>query len=96
MLPLGTGLWSVPGKLYKLASLRLANSWPRVSLQETTQVPVEGNDLPNPVSYHSHLSASMSDGSASNQRLTLPHNLIQGNANAKKMPYDRKQKGHPS
>ena len=83
-------LRSVPGKTYKPASLRLANSWPRVSLQEITQAPVEGN-----VSYLPHLSASMPDGSASNQRLTLPHNLIQGNASAKKMLYDRKQKVRP-
>lgn len=85
-----TGLWSLPGKTYKPASLRSANSWPRVSLQGITQAPVEGS-----VSYHPHLSASMPDGSASNQRLTLPHNLIQGNASAKKMLYDRKQKVHP-
>lgn len=94
MLPLGTGLWSVPGKP-KLASLWLANSYPRVRLQETTLVPVEGSGLPKPGFYHPHLSASTHDRSASNQRFTLLHNLMQVNASAKKMPYDRKQKVCP-
>lgn len=87
---------SVPGKTYELASLRLANSWPRVSLPETTQVPVERNGLLKSVSYHLHLSASTSDESASNQRLTRLHTLIQGDAGAEKMLDDRKQKIRPS
>lgn len=49
-LPLGAGLWFVPRKPYKLSSLRLANSRLRVSLQETTHVPVEENGFPKPIS----------------------------------------------
>lgn len=83
-------------KLYKLTSLRLANSWPKVSLPEITLVRVEENGLPHPISYHPHLSVSLPDGSASNQRLILLHNLNQGHASAKTMLYDKKQKVHPS
>lgn len=87
----GTGLWSVPGEPYKLASLRWADSWPRVSFQETNKILWKAVSSTRP-----HLSASLPDGSASNQRLILLHNLIQANASAKKMLYDRKQKVRPS
>lgn len=96
-MPLATSLQFVPRKTYKLASLRLANSWPRDSLQETPLVPVEENGLPKPLSYHPHLSTFSPDESICFQSGNYSlHNFIRGNASATKMLYDRKQKVHPS
>lgn len=94
-MPLATSLQFVPRKTYKLASLRLANSWPRDSLQETPLVPVEENGLPKPLSYHPHLSTFSPDESICFQSGNYSTQFYSGKCQCHKDAVWQKTEGSP-